>query len=128
MHQIGEQLGIVVRYVKVTEIVERLVSFVDCESTTGENICQHIFDTFKRMNIDPTMCRAQAYDGAGNMSGRIKGCSAKFLKTVPQAVYYHCASHQLNLVLSQAALISEVRVMLGTLLSVGLFFKNVRGS
>ena len=33
-----EQLGIVMRYVKGTEIVERLVSFIDCESTTGENM------------------------------------------------------------------------------------------
>ena len=75
------------------------------------------------MNIDPSKCRAQTYDGAGNMSVKLKGCCAQFLKTVPKAVYYHCASHQLNLVLLKTTLISEVQVMLETLLSVGLFFK-----
>ena len=118
-----EQLGIVMRYVKGTEIVERLVSFINCESTTGENICQQIVSQLMRMNIDPSKCRAQTYDGAGSMSEKLKGCCAQFLKTVPEAVYYHCASHQLNLVLSKTALISEVQVMLETLLSVGLFFK-----
>ena len=33
-----EQLSIVIRYVKGTEIVQQLVSFIDCESTTGENM------------------------------------------------------------------------------------------
>ena len=37
-----EQLGVVVRYVKGSEIIERLVSFIDCESTTGESICEKI--------------------------------------------------------------------------------------
>ena len=43
------------------------------------------------------------YDGAGNMAGQFKGCAAQILKDFPQAIYYHCASHQLNLVLSKTA-------------------------
>ena len=37
------------------------------------------------------------------MAGRVSGCAARFLKIVPQAtyMYYHCASHQLNLAISK---------------------------
>ena len=115
-----------VRYVKGSEIIERLVSFFDCESTTGESICEKVFEVLKRINASPTMCRAQTYDGAGNMAGRMNGCAAHFMRQVPEAIYYHCASHQLNLVLSKTAQISEVQAMLGTLTSVGLFYKYSR--
>ena len=92
-----EQLGIILRYVKDRQPVERLLAFIDCESVTGERICESIVDTLRRDNLQPELCRAQTYDGAGNMAGRVSGCAARFLKIVPQATYYHCASHQLNL-------------------------------
>lgn len=77
----------------------------------------------KKVDIELSLCRAQTYDGAGNMAGRIKGCSAHFLKIVPEATYYHCVSHQLNLAISKTAKVNEIQVMLSTLTSVGLFFK-----
>ena len=42
---------------------------------------------------------------------------------VPQATYYHCASHQLNLAISKTAEVNEIQIMLSTLTSVGIFFK-----
>ena len=35
------------------------------------------------------------YDGAGKTAGVINGCAANFMKIVPQAHCYHCASHSL---------------------------------
>ena len=52
------------------------------------------------MNLQPELCRAQTYDGAGNMAGHRNGCAAHFKRDYPRATYYHCASHQLNLALS----------------------------
>ena len=43
--------------------------------------------------------RAHTYDGAGNMADAIIGCTANFMKSVPQAHYYHCACHSLNVAL-----------------------------
>lgn len=57
------------------------------------------------------------------MAGRLNRCAAQFLKEAPEALHFHCASDQLNLVLSKTASITEVQVILGTLLSVGLFLK-----
>ena len=57
------------------------------------------------------------------MAGRINGCAANFLMLVPQATYYHCASHQLNLAISKTAKVNEIQIMLSTLTSIGLFFK-----
>ena len=79
-----------------------MLAFIDCESVTGHSVCEKIIDdTIRGVNLQPELCRAQTYDGAGNMAGRINVCAAHFLKLIPQATYYHCASHQLNLAISK---------------------------
>ncbi len=54
------------------------------------------------------------------MAGQFNGCAAQIY---PQAIYYHCASHQLNLALSKTTNIREVQVMISAVTSLGLFFK-----
>ena len=54
-----EQLDIILRYVKDRQPVERLLAFIDCESVTGERICESIVDTLRRVNLQPELCRAQ---------------------------------------------------------------------
>lgn len=43
------------------------------------------------------------YDGAAAMSGQFSGVQAEIKRTHPKAVYFHCASHCLNLTLSKAS-------------------------
>ena len=105
------------------EPVERLIEFIDCESVSGESICENIIQALRKFNLQPELCRAQTYDGAGSMAGRLNGCAARFQREIPEAVYYHCASHQLNLTLSKTSNIKEIQLMLNALTSVGLFFK-----
>ena len=107
----------------IKEPVERLLEFVDCESVTGENICAVILKVIRSHGLQPNLCRAQMYDGAGNMAGQLRGCASRFLKEVPQATYYHCASHQLNLAISKTTKVNEIQSMLSVLTSVGLFYK-----
>ena len=118
-----EQLGVALRYVKDNVAHERLVEFVACESVTGNDICEYLLSTLQQLGLSPNNCRAQAYDGAGAMSGYINGCQAKFREKVPQALYYHCCSHQLNLVLSNASTVSSIQCMLSDLKALGIFFK-----
>ena len=58
----------------------------------GKVSVKKIVDTLKAVNLQPELCRAQTYDGAGNMAGRINGCAAHFAKLFPQATYYQSSA------------------------------------
>ena len=55
----------------------------------------------------------QGYDGASAMSGNLNGVQAHVRKAAPTAVYVHCSSHSLNLVLNSCCSVSEIRNMFG---------------
>ena len=118
-----EQLGLVLRYVKDNTPTEKLVEFIPCESITGEAIHHKLKECLHQLSLNPADCRAQGYDGAGNMAGKLKGCAARFRQEVPRAIYYHCASHQLNLALSAACRIPEIQCAISHVKELGLFFK-----
>ena len=61
------------------------------------------------------------YDSAG--AGALNGCQAQLASEVPQAIYYHCSSHQLNLALSKACCVPEIYYMISTLKSLEIYFK-----
>ena len=92
-------------------------------NVTGAAICQKLIGCLEGLNLNPDMCRAQTYDRAGNMAGEINGCAANFKKEHPQANYYHCASHNLNLALCKASQVPEIQNMMGSLQAVGHFFE-----
>ena len=118
-----EQLGLSVQYVKDGESIEQHIAFLECQSTTGKAICSKIVDELGRLQIDVKFCRAQAYDGAGAMSGHLNGCQALFKEIVPEAAYYHCSSHQLNLTLSKACGVKPIQCMLADFKALGIFIK-----
>ena len=118
-----EQLGLSIRYLKDGESIEQHVAFIECKATTGQAICSKIVEELNCLKIDVRNCRAQAYDGAGAMSGHLNGCQALFRDIVPQATFYHCSSHQLNLSLSKACSVKPVQCMLADFKSLGIFFK-----
>ena len=99
-----EQLGIVVRYVRNCQAIEKLLEFVQCDDVKGASIAEFIINALNNAGLYPQMCRAQTYDGAGNMAGKEKGAAAKFCSETgnEKAVYFHCTSHELNLFLSKA--------------------------
>lgn len=56
----------------------------------------------ERKGIPLGKCRGQRYDGASNMSGVYSGVQKRIRDKEPNAVYIHCAAHNLNLVLNDA--------------------------
>ena len=118
-----EQLAVSLRYMKDNKAEEKLIKFIACSSGTGSSICAEIRNALKKLGLDETCCGAQAYDGAGAMSGHLNGCQKNFRDHVPRAQYYHCCSHKLNLALTKSCNVSEVHCMLSDLKAVGLFFK-----
>ena len=118
-----EQLGVVLRYIQNDEAKERLIAFTECEGIRGEDLFRSLVDVLSSAGLNLQLCRAQAYDGAGNMAGRMRGCQALFLDAYPLAKFYHCASHQLNLALTHSCKSTEIHSMMASLKSVGLFFQ-----
>uniref|UniRef100_A0AC34FV53 DUF4371 domain-containing protein n=1 Tax=Panagrolaimus sp. ES5 TaxID=591445 RepID=A0AC34FV53_9BILA len=93
-----EFLSICIRYVnKKFQIKEAFVGFWHISSTTGEALSDYILNILLEYGIDGKKMVAQGYDGASNMSGHINGTRAKIQKIYPQAEYYHCVNHKLNL-------------------------------
>ena len=75
----------------------------------GANISQALLRELERMGINMAQCHGQSYDGASNMSGSVRGASAIIKAAYPKALYVHCRSHCLNLVLMKACTsISEI--------------------
>jgi hypothetical protein len=53
--------------------------------------------------------RGKGYDGASAMKGHLGGCAALISKDCPSEIYIHCASHSINLVLSDACKVDAIR-------------------
>ena len=61
-----------------------------------------VFGVLTRFALPLSNLRAQTYDGAANMSGHYTGCQARVRQCQPLALYFHCASHIVNLVMQNA--------------------------
>ena len=110
----SEQLSLVLRFIDdVGEIREGFMEFGLCESVTGAAIAELILDRIQNVyRLDMNLCVGQCYDGASNMSGIRSGVANIILKQFPNALYYHCASHKLNLVVASCCQIPSVRNMM----------------
>ena len=54
-------------------------------------------------------CVEQYYDGASVMAGYKGGVQAFIREKVPSAIYVHCASHALNLLLNHGSDVIEIQ-------------------
>ncbi|XP_063417365.1 52 kDa repressor of the inhibitor of the protein kinase-like [Mytilus trossulus] len=120
-----KQLSICLRFVdKSSNIREVFMGFLDVTpDTSGKSIAENILLTLTDWGLDIQDCRGQTYDGAGNMAGKINGAAAIITNTNAKALYTHCNSHCLNLVLNQCAKSPLVRNMLDTAEKVFNFYK-----
>ena len=121
-----EQLSLVIRFVDTnSEIREEFLGFLHCgEGTSGEAISALILKELKRLGLDVMNCRAQAYDGAGNMSGKYNGCAARIMQVNKLAIYCHCQSHSLSLCVCYACKMPVVVNMMNKIRCVEEFFSN----
>jgi len=122
-----EQMSLVLRYVhpQTSVTTEDLVDFVECDDgVTGQAIARKITSKLQEYGLDLTLLRGQGYDGAGNMAGKTKGTAALITGLYPDALYLHCASHCLNLVIVKSCEITSVRNMMGVCKKVSDFFDS----
>ena len=108
----------------MVNLLKRLIEYIECESITGEALCEDIKQTLLKLNLRLEDTVSQAYDGAANFSGHTKGCASRFQSIVPHAEYFHCSNHDLNLALCHTYHdIPEIRNMINCVTELGLFFK-----
>ena len=120
-----EQLGVIVRYIKNSRPVEKLLEYVICDDIKGRSIATFLINILTNVNLDSMMCRSQTYNDAGNMPGKVKGTAAVFCSETgnDKVVYFHCASHELNLCLSKASKVPQIYNMISIRQALGIFFK-----
>ena len=67
-------------------------------------------------------CRGQGYDEAEGMAGKVNGLSGIVLQSNKLALYRHCHSHRLNLVVSSLTRIIGCRNVMDAMKAISYFF------
>lgn len=62
------------------------------------------------------------------MSGKCRGVQSYIQTQFPKAVYVHCAAHLLNLAVSTASDIQQIRICLGVIEKMYIFFNTSKRS
>ncbi len=119
-----EQMVLAFRFVdSKREIREEFLPFLHCNAgTSGLAISDQILSAVR--DLDMENCRGQGYDGIGNIAGKHIGAAKRVQNTYPKAIYFHCASHRLNLAVGSACQLQTVRNMKGRVKTVADFFNN----
>lgn len=119
-----EQLSLCARYVDLEQAVvrEEFLQFIPVADMTGRGLANTILSSLSDIGVATEYLRAQAYDGAASMSGAYNGVQAHIQQHFPNAMYVHCGSHSLNLSLSSACSVPQIRNCMGTVSKVCEFF------
>ena len=105
-----EHLAICLRYVdRKYEIHEEFVKFIKMDRVRVVDITNAIVGTLEGLGLSLNNLRGQGYDGASTMSGEKSGVQKRIRDIQPKALYTHCVSHSLNLVISGSCTIPEIR-------------------
>ena len=121
-----EQLSLCIRFVDESkDIREEFFGFLQLGRITGRVIANTILETLDEHHLDLSLIRGQGYDGAANMSSEKVGVQKIIRENASdKAVYVHCSSHCLNLVIAHSCNLISVQNMLDKLKKCCMFFLN----
>ncbi|XP_042911134.1 zinc finger MYM-type protein 1-like [Parasteatoda tepidariorum] len=123
-----EQIALCVRYVDCSSgkavIREDFVEFISVEDVSAQALATTIITHLVSYNLDMYKFIGQGYDGAAEMSGRLRGVRTIIAEQYPKAQFVHCVAHVLNLVLVHSCEVPMIRNCLGTIKSVINFFRQ----
>jgi len=126
-----EQLFLCIRYVDeklndnneaVAILKEEFVCFIGMDDLSANSVATQILAKITEMGLNIENCVGQGYDGTSAMSGHKTGVQVLIREKASAAVYVHCASHCLNLVLNHSSQQLPIRNMFTTLSDVINFF------
>lgn len=121
-----EQLSIGLRYYdeKAGKINEDFTGFVQLDALDAQSIATAIDKFVTNQELDPSKCVGLGFDGCSTMSGKEAGVQAILKKKYKSSLYFHCASHRLNLVVNDVNILPEVRNTIGTIKDIVNFFRE----
>lgn len=121
-----EQLSIGLRFYDESKgiIREEFVGFTILNGMDARTIANAIDHCIQSFGLDPRNCVGQGYDGCGAMAGKDAGVQAILREKYPMALYFHCASHKLNLVVNDLNSVPEVRNTISTIKDIINFFRE----
>ncbi|MGH0121174.1 UNVERIFIED_CONTAM: hypothetical protein FKN15_071161, partial [Acipenser sinensis] len=112
-------VSLILRYVDHSSgqfsVREDFVAFVSTSDATGETLTTLLLNHLQQSSLNPSNLVRQGYDGAGNMSGKIRGVQARIGQQYPSAAYVHCRNHSLNLAITHSMRIPVVHNTLNTI-------------
>ena len=118
-----EILSLCIRFVDAeSSIREEFLSFSKVPRITGAVLAAEIQNVLQSKGLQVENIRGQGYDGASNMSSSLSGVQGRIKQVSPSAVYVHCNSHVLNLVIARSCDLLAVKSMMDKLKAVCLFF------
>ncbi|XP_062556769.1 zinc finger MYM-type protein 1-like [Armigeres subalbatus] len=121
-----EQLSIGVRFFdsRKKEIREEFLGFVELDAMDANAIATSIANFLQKTGLDPDKCVGQGYDGCSTMAGKDNGVQKRLREVYPKAVFVHCASHRLNLVVNDLNQVPQIRNAVSTVKDIINFFKE----
>lgn len=121
-----EQLSIGVRFFdnERNESREEFLGFVELDAMDANTIATSIANFFQNTGLDLEKCVGQGYDGCSTMSGKDNGVQKRLREIYPKAIFVHCASHRLNLVVNDLNQVSQIRNSVSTVRDTINFFKE----
>ena len=122
-----EQMLFVIKYTDELSEIECFLAFIECEKgTSGAQLADLIEATCRDLGLDMIFCRGQGYDGAGNIAGICSGAAKVIQSKYPKSIYFHCASHKLNLCVVRLCKLTSVSNMMSTVTGIASFFQPKR--
>ena len=76
---------------------------------SGNGIGEALLHIVKCLQQDLTKCIGQIYDGASTIASQRAGAAAQFEVEAPDAHYYYCAMHCLNLSAAKAITVQSIK-------------------
>ncbi len=118
------QLSYVLRYVTEDKgVKERFLKFEDVTDKKRANDLAALIIQILESYDCKTKLVAQCYNGAAVMASGLNRVQALVTETIPQALFVHCYTHTLNLVMSQgASKIKDCKIFFANLGGLSAFF------
>ncbi|XP_057788934.1 uncharacterized protein LOC131005850 [Salvia miltiorrhiza] len=122
-----EQMGIVLRYVNIEGcVIERFLAIVHVADTSPHFLKGAIDALFAKHGLSLSKLRGQGYNGASSMRDEFSGLKSLILQENPYAMYSHCFSCQLQLII--IALGKELHVVREFFSSVSMIVNTTGAS